>query len=119
MSAARCVYGCRRPLWALFKTGEGVCVTDDDPTVDDKCLCDAGFESRDSFGHPSCVPYKVSLAAMPQYAGNLRWVLGGLFSSSLGPNFVVADFRISIVVVTDDRCVVFDGPLVERRLHVR
>ncbi|CAN0448635.1 unnamed protein product, partial [Ectocarpus sp. 12 AP-2014] len=42
----------RHLLWG----GEGTCSTTDNSTVEDSCLCDPGYASRDSFGRPSCVP---------------------------------------------------------------
>lgn len=55
MSLGECVYSCRHPLWG----GEGTCITGDDSSVDDRCECDDGFVTRDSFGSPSCVSKKV------------------------------------------------------------
>lgn len=31
----------------------------DDSSVEDSCVCDPGYASRDSLGRPSCVPRKV------------------------------------------------------------
>ena len=55
MSLGECVYSCRHPLWG----GEGTCITGDDSSVDDRCECDDGFVTRDSFGSPSCVSKQV------------------------------------------------------------
>ena len=55
MSLGECVYSCRHPLWG----GEGTCITDDDATGGDRCECDEGFASCDSFGSPSCVSEQV------------------------------------------------------------
>lgn len=53
--AMECVYDCSHPLWG----GAGACIKDDDPAIEESCVCDVGYVPRDSFGNPSCVPKQV------------------------------------------------------------
>lgn len=49
-----CVFRCRHPPWG----GVGERITADDPTADYLCMCDTSYATRDSFGNPSCVPFR-------------------------------------------------------------